>query len=111
MCGYLGVCFDETEADFAYLIGAFAKEGEPVPEGFEAHTIAPHTWVKFRAVGPIPGSIQKVNRQIYTEWLPGNLEYELADGVNIEMYSEGDVAAADYLSEIWLPVRRKAEAK
>lgn len=111
VCGYLGVCFDETASDFAYLIGAFAKEGEPVPEGFAQHTVAPHTWVKFRAVGPIPTAIQKVNRQIYTEWLPGNLEYELADGVNIEMYSEGDGAAADYVAEIWLPVRRKAEAK
>jgi AraC family transcriptional regulator len=59
-------------------------------------------------VGPIPEAIQKVNRQIFTEWLPNNTEYDLAEGVNIEIYTEGDMSLPDYESEIWLPVRRKA---
>lgn len=109
VCGYLGVCFDETGKDFAYMIGAFRREGEPVPEGFETHTIAPHTWAKFRAAGPIPDAVQKVTKQIFTEWLPGNPEYEPAEDLSMEVYSEGDVNAADYLTEIWLPVRRRAE--
>lgn len=109
VCGYLGVCFDETGSDFAYLIGAFRKEGEPVPEGFEAHTVAPHLWAKFRAVGPIPDAVQKVTKQIFTEWLPGNPEYEPAEDLSMEVYSEGDVASADYEAEIWLPVRRRGE--
>ena len=109
LCGYLGLCFDETEKDFAYLIGAFRKEGQPVPEGFEVHTVAPHLWAKFRAVGPLPGAIQKVNRQIFTEWLPGNPEYEPAEGINLEVYSEGDMTGAEYESEIWLPVRRRGD--
>lgn len=109
VCGYLGVCFDETATDFAYLIGSFCEAGAEAPQGFEKHTLTPHTWAKFRAVGAIPASIQKVNRQIFTEWLPGNAEYEIADTLNIEMYTEGDMTAADYVSEIWLPVRRKAD--
>ncbi len=107
VCGYLGVCFDETATDFAYMIGGFYEAGTAVPPGFETRAFAPHTWAKFRAVGALPAAIQKVNRQIFTEWLPGNAEYELADTLNIEMYTKGDMAAADYVSEVWLPVRRK----
>jgi AraC family transcriptional regulator len=48
-----------------------------------------------------------MNRRIYGEWIPGNVEYEIADSINIEVYTEGDTSAADYHSEIWLPVRKK----
>ena len=109
--GYIGVCPEEKPgAEFSYLIGSFCEPGDAVPEGFERIEIAPHLWAKFRAVGPMPGSIQKVNRQIYTEWLPNNPEYELDANMNIEMYTEGDMSAEDYVSEIWLPVRARAQA-
>ncbi|MCE5342089.1 MAG: GyrI-like domain-containing protein [Eubacteriales bacterium] len=104
----LGVCFDEADSpEFPYMIGVFCDPDAPVPEGFEKRTIAAHTWVKFNAVGPIPEGIQKVNRQIFTEWLPNNAECDLAEGVNIEIYPEGDMKASDYVSEIWLPIRHK----
>lgn len=107
--GVLGVCFDEDDGpEFTYMIGSFCEPDAPVPEPFEKRTIAAHTWAKFRSVGPIPEAIQKVNRQIFTEWLPNNTEYDLAEGVNIEIYTEGDMSLPDYESEIWLPVRRKA---
>ena len=109
VCGYLGICFDGDESpEFTYMIGQFCEADAAVPEGFEKRAIAAHTWAKFRAVGPIPTGIQKVNRQIYTEWLPNNTEYDLAEGVNIELYSKGDTQAADYESEIWVPVKKKA---
>ena len=109
VCGYLGICFEEEgKPDFAYMIAQFCEPDAPVPEGFEKRVIAPHTWVRFRAVGALPDAIQKMNRQIFTEWLPSNTTYSLADGVNIEMYTEGDMNAPDYVSEIWLPVRVKA---
>ena len=109
VCGCLGICFDEDDSpEFAYMIGAFCEPDAPVPEGFEKREIAAHLWAKFRAVGPMPTSIQTVNRQIFTEWLPNNTEYDLAEGVNIEMYTEGDNKAEDYVSEIWIPVKRKA---
>ena len=108
VCGYLGICFDEQQKpDFEYMAGSFCEADAPVPEGFEKRTIAPHLWAKFRAVGPMPTAIQRVNRQIFTEWLPNNPEYDLAEGVNIEMYNEGDMQAADYVSEIWVPLKAK----
>lgn len=106
--GCLGVCIDEADKpDFAYLIASLYEAGAPVPEGFVLRTIAPHTWVKFRSVGPLPGALQRVNRQIFTEWLPNNQEYDLAEGLNIEMYTMGDMSGDDYVSEIWIPVVKK----
>ena len=56
----------------------------------------------------MPEAIQKVNTRIYKEWLPGNTEYELADDLNIEWYSnQGDVTDDDYESAVWIPVRKK----
>ncbi|MGN1105655.1 MAG: hypothetical protein ACI4RH_03325 [Huintestinicola sp.] len=43
----------------------------------------------------------------YSEWLPGNPDFDIAFGANIEWYSEGDTSAADYESAIWIPVKRK----
>lgn len=107
--GYIGACFDECgSSDFGYLIGSFCDESEQPPEGFVRHEIGPQLWAKFKAHGPIPGALQSLNRQIFTEWLPGNPEYEHAAPLNLEIYTEGDMSAADYESEIWIPVRRKS---
>ena len=108
VCGSIGVCFDEPDAtDFAYMIGSFCPQDAPVPAGFEKRTIAAHNWAKFRAVGPMPGALQKVTKQIFTDWLPNNAEYALAEGVSIEWYSEGDMQAADSESEVWVPLQSK----
>ena len=32
----------------------------------------------------------------------------MADSLNIEVYTEGDTSSDDYVSEIWIPVRRSA---
>lgn len=106
--GCLGICFDDGKgSEFPYMIGSFCEKDAPVPEGFEKREIGAHTWAKFRAYGSIPTALQKLNRQIYQEWLPSNNEYEPAAGMNIEVYSEGDMQSADYESEIWIPVKKK----
>lgn len=109
VCGALGICVDQDNSpDFTYLIGSFAKPDAPVPEGFEKRVIPGHTWAKFRSVGPMPGSIQQVNRQVFTDWLPNNTEYDLAEGLNIEMYTEGDMNSPEYVSELWVPLRARS---
>jgi AraC family transcriptional regulator len=55
----------------------------------------------------MPGAIQNITKQIYSEWLPTNGVYEVAQYIEIEMYSEGDSSSADYYSEIWIPIRKK----
>ena len=109
VCPAYGVCFDPCDGGgtFDYLIGDNIESGAAAPEGFVKREIPAYTWARFSCAGPMPEALQRVNRQIYTEWLPGNPDYEMEGSVNIELYPEGDPNAADYHSEIWIPVRRK----
>ena len=91
---------------FTYLI-AGKYDGREVPEGLVVHDIPAALWAKFRCVGPLPGSLQTINTRIFREWLPGNPDYELSMESNLEWYSKGDLKSADYLSEIWIPVKKK----
>ena len=107
--GEFGVCIDEWDApgQFRYLI-AGKYDGREVPEGLTVVTLPGGEWARFRCSGPMPEALQSVNTRIFQEWLPGNPEFEIACGVNIEWYStEKETTAADYESEIWVPVRRK----
>lgn len=106
--GEFGVCIDDIGGGkFRYLIAGKYTGGE-VPEGMTVYEFPDMEWVKFRCVGPMPGALQSVNTKIFKEWLPGNAEFEIAMGANIEWYSEeGNTTDADYESAIWVPVKRK----
>lgn len=106
--GEYGVCInDGSKNDFAYLI-AGEYHGETVPKGWKVIKIPEHTWVRFRCVGRMPGAMQAVNTRIWNEWLPQNPDYELAEGIDIEFYTAGDMDSPTYQSEIWIPVKKKA---
>ncbi len=107
--GEYGVCISQTneEGKFKYWIaGAF--RGKKIPKGLEVFEFPEALWAKFRCVGPMPMALQEVNTRIYKEWLPGNKEFEIDGRFDIEWYSnDKDMEAEDYLSEIWIPVKRK----
>ncbi len=109
--GKYGICIDDMgKTGFRYLIAGDYRGGK-VPEGMTVYEFPALTWAKFRCTGPMPEALQAVNTKIFSEWLPGNPEYEIAFPGNVEWYSEAsDMRAADYESEIWIPVRRKAAA-
>lgn len=107
--GEFGICVDDLGRDhkFRYLIAGRYQGGE-VPEGMKVYEFPETEWAKFSCVGPMPGALQAVNTKIFQEWLPGNPEFEIAMGANVEWYSgEGNTTDADYQSAIWIPVRRK----
>lgn len=109
VCPMFGICFDaDASGNFPYLIGEVLQPGKEVPEGLVTREIPAHLWARFACTGPMPGAIQNVTRQIYSEWLPTNGTYEVAQNVEIEMYSEGDTTSANYYSEVWIPVKKKA---
>lgn len=105
--GTYGISLEEEGAKFFRYLVAGNYEGGKVPDDLEIAEIPALTWAKFRCIGPMPEAIQNLNTRIYSEWLPGNLKYEIAAGYNIEMYSRGDTTAVDYVSEIWIPVKEK----
>lgn len=68
---------------------------------YETRTFEAGAWAVFSYHGKCPEALQTVNTQIWTEWLPNSLEYELAGNYNIEFY------ASETEGEIWVPVKRK----
>lgn len=106
--GLFGICIGDTsqENKFRYMIAGFYKEGK-IPEGMTVYELPAYEWVKFKCTGPMPEALQTVNTRIFKEWIPGNPEYEIADSINVEWYSKGDMQSVDYESAIWIPVKRK----
>lgn len=106
--GEFGICIedDAKQNGFHYMI-AGKYNGINVPEGMKVYEIPTLEWAKFKCTGPMPGALQSVNTQIFKEWLPGNPDYEIAAGMNIEWYSKGNSNSFDYESEIWIPVKKK----
>lgn len=106
--GMYGICIDDVGGGrFRYLI-AGEYTGGKVPEGMTVYEFPDMEWAKFPCIGPMPGALQAVNTKIFNEWLPGNAEYEIAMGANVEWYSaDGRTSDSDYESAIWIPVKRK----
>lgn len=84
-----------------------ARLNKEVPKEMVIQEIPAMEWARFRCVGPLSGNLQSLNTRIYSEWLPNNKEYELAGDMTLEWYSCGDTTSSDYISEIWIPVKRK----
>ena len=105
--GQYGICVSKPNCkEFDYYI-AGEYHGEKVPEGYEVLEVPAHLWARFRCLGKMPGAMQSVNTRIYSEWLPNNKEYEMDGLIDVEYYSLGKTDAADYESEIWLPIKKK----
>ena len=108
--GEYGVCIDDIGGGkFRYLI-AGKYTGGAVPEGMVVYEFPRGDWAVFNCIGPNPETLQRVNTQIFREWLPGNPDYELCGNATVEWYDcvNGMMTDADYHSAIWVPVKKKA---
>ena len=107
--GEYGVCIDDIGGGkFRYLI-AGKYTGGAVPEGMVVYEFPRNEWAVFDCIGPCPQTLQSVNTRIFSEWLPGNPDYELCGNASVEWYDcvHGKMADPDYHSAIWVPVKRK----
>lgn len=103
----LGLCAEMYDGGFDYWIGTFSEK--ECPKDLGVLDIEAGTWAIFEAVGPmrpLPSNLQVVTQRIFSEWFP-NSGYEHAPSPEIEAYSEGDMMAPDYKSEVWIPVVKK----
>ena len=78
ICGMFGVCMDMDGKIFDYWIADLYEPWKDIPEGAETAQIPGSLWAEFVCKGPLPDSLQKVNTQIWSEWLPSLTGYELA---------------------------------
>ncbi len=107
--GEYGVCIDDLGDDsFRYLI-AGRYTGGPVPEGMVLYEFPRGEWAVFDCVGPNPRTIQSVNTRVFSEWLPGNPDFELRGSATVEWYDcvNGEMTDPDYRSAVWVPVKRR----
>lgn len=114
VCGMYGINNDDSMGgkDFNYMIADDYDGKRSVPQGFELKTIPAFTWAVFPCRGAMPSSMQNVNKEIFSQWLPNCKEYEFAAGYVVEMYDAPDgykngVNDENYYSEIWIPVKNK----
>lgn len=109
--GCFGASFDCEGDHFKYGILGTLKNTDIIPShlGLEVLEIPNGLYAKFESVGPLPESVQAVNKEIFTKWLPGNPNYELSTGPVLEYYTNGDIQDHNYKCEIWVPVKPKNE--
>lgn len=97
---------------FEYIIGDDYNSNNNYSKHFEVVSIPKFTWAIFPCIGPTKDSIKNINEKIFKEWLPNNTNYNIADGYNIEMYSDpknykNGINDQNYYCEIWIPVIKK----
>ena len=109
--GCFGASFDCKNDHFKYGILGFLKNENTCSSalGLEVLEIPEGLYAKFESIGPLPESVQAVNNEIFTKWLPGNPKYELAKGPVLEYYTNGNIQDQNYKCEIWVPVIIKNE--
>ena len=107
--GEYGVCIDDIGGGkFRYLVAGRYTGGD-VPEGMVVYEFPRGEWAVFNCIGPNPETLQRINTQIFQEWLPGNPDYELFGNATVEWYDcvNGEMTDPDYHSAIWVPVRKR----
>lgn len=103
--GVLGVCVDQgkiRDKEMDYWVAA-AYNGE-TPDGYLKMEIPASKWVIFEVHGPMPHAMQKVWKQIFTEWFPAS-GFQHAGTPELEVYPAGNSADPEYYSEVWIPVK------
>jgi len=104
--GMFGLCLDMDGQDFDYWIADLYEPWKDVGEGCAAYQIPGGLWAQFICKGPLPDSLQRVNTQIWSEWLPALTGYELAGNYSLEFYMPPAKNPADDVSYIWIPLKK-----
>lgn len=105
LTGLLGVCVMPPDGGEVFDYYIAAATDKPTPEGMTEYVIPAAQYAVFQSIGPLPHALQDLTQRIFTEWLPSS-GYEYGDGVDIEVYSDGDTQSEDYKAEVWVPIAK-----
>lgn len=98
--GTFGLCIDMDGKNFDYWIADLYFPWEEIPEGCETRVIPGGLWAQFRCTLK---TLQAVNTQIWSEWLPSLKEYSLAGDYDLEVYASPEEGGDCY---IWVPLKK-----
>ena len=105
--GMFAIC-SESENGFLYWIAGLYNKGGDVPEGLELYSFPASAWAIFTAKGPMPGSLQTLNTEVWQEWFPNEGQKVHANGkATLEVYSPGNPQSPDYECGIWVPIQAR----
>lgn len=101
--GIMGICYDfyKNEENFSYMVAIEGDSREELTPDFLE--IPELTWAIFSGDGELPGSIQKLWKQIFNEWFPAT-DYIHAKGPEIEVYLGDKENSGSQKFEVWIPV-------
>lgn len=100
--GVLGISTGLNNFDY-YIAAPTSKE---VPDGMIEFIVPENTYAVFECIGSLAsGALQDLERRIVTDWLPTS-GYEIAEGMDMEVYPAGDSLADDYRTEVWIPIKK-----
>ncbi|MBQ8982669.1 MAG: AraC family transcriptional regulator [Lachnospiraceae bacterium] len=104
--GMFGICTDMDGKNFDYWIADLYLPWEDITEGLSTWQIPGGLWALFLCKGPLPDSMQKVNTQIWSEWLPSLQGYTLAGNYSLEFYPMPAENPNDTVSYIGIPLKK-----
>lgn len=104
--GMFGICTDMDGKTFDYWIADLYLPWEEIPQGCCTYQVPGGLWALFMCKGPLPDSMQKVNTQIWSEWLPALQGYTLAGNYSLEFYLPPAKDPADTVSYICIPLKK-----
>jgi AraC family transcriptional regulator len=104
--GTFGVCSDMDGKNFDYWIADLYLPWEDIPEGCGTYQIPGGLWALFPCKGALPESLQKVNSQIWSEWLPSLHGYVLAGNYSLEFYLPPADDPAETVAYICIPLKK-----
>ena len=105
--GMFGLCDDMDGKNFDYWIADLYMPWEAIPEGCDTYQIPGGLWALFMCKGPLPDSMQNVNTEIWSEWLPSLQGYALAGNYSLEFYLPPTEDPADTVSYICIPLKKR----
>lgn len=97
--GFFGIYFP-TDNGVDYMIGvSSARETSE----WTSHHIPAGNYLVFEAGRPVSREIQRITNEAYEVIIPAS-QHDLRNAPEFEYYPFGNVTAADYKAEMWIPV-------
>ena len=107
--GMYAICADNPEGSTYWIAGLY--KGGDVPEGLDLYTFPESDWAVFSAKGPLPGSLQTLNTQVWNEWAPQIRQIYDVGSSCLEIYSAMNPQSPNYECGIQVPIQKKRELK